>query len=60
MEKQWRVNYEVLYYDEIVPTKYTVNFIYFETVMNFLRNTEKHQNLISFNIERIIDNPHKP
>ena len=60
MTKQWRIHYEVLYSDELVPTRYTVDFIYFETVMNFLRNTEKHQNLISFTIERIIDNPYKP
>jgi hypothetical protein len=59
-KKQWRVHYEVLYTGELTPALYTVDFIYFETVMIFLRNTEKHLNLISFTIERIIDNPYKP
>lgn len=59
MKNQWRINYEVLYSDETEPTAYELEFIYFETAMNFLRNTEKHQNLISFSINRIIDNPYK-
>lgn len=51
--KQWKLTYEILFTGESEPSRYTVEFIYFETVMSFIRNTEKHQNLLSFTVERI-------
>lgn len=56
MKKQWKVTYEILFTSENEPSRYEVEFIYFETVMVFLKNTQKHQNLLSFTIERITYN----
>ena len=51
--KQWKVTYEVLYTTDTEPTRYEVEFMYFDTIMLFFKNTEKHQNLLSFTVERI-------
>ena len=53
MKKNYKLTYEVLYTSEIEPTRYTVEFIYFETLMEFIKNTAKHQNLLSLTVERI-------
>ena len=55
MLKQWKVTYEILYTNDTEPTRYEFEFRYFETAMTVLRNTEKHQNLLSFTIERITE-----
>ena len=53
MNKNYKLTYEVLYTSENEPTRYTVEFIYFETLMEFIKNTAKHQNLISFTFEKL-------
>ena len=53
MKKQWKLTYEILYTSEKEPNRYTVEFLYYETLLEFLRMTERHQNLISFTVEKI-------
>lgn len=53
MNKQWKVTYEILFTSDNEPTRYEVEFLYFETAMMFIKNTEEHQNLIFVTIERI-------
>lgn len=53
MNKQWKVTYEILFTSDNEPTRYEVEFLYFETAMMFIKNTEVHQNLIFATIERI-------
>ena len=53
MKKQWKLTYEILYTSEKEPNRYTVEFLYYETVLEFLLMTERHQNLISFTVEKI-------
>jgi hypothetical protein len=53
MNKNYKLTYEVLYTSESEPTRYTVEFIYFETLMEFIKNTAKHQNLLSLTMERL-------
>ena len=53
MNKNYKLTYEVLYTSENEPSCYTVEFIYFETLMEFIKNTAKHQNLLSLTVERI-------
>ena len=53
MNKNYKLTYEILFTSESEPSRYTVEFIYFETLMEFIKNTAKHQNLISFTMERI-------
>ena len=52
MNKNYKLSYEILFTSESEPSRYTVEFIYFETLVEFIKNTAKHQNLISFNMER--------
>ena len=51
--KNWRVTYEVLFVGNTQPTRTVVEFHYFETAIMFLKQTEKHQNVLFFNIEKI-------
>ena len=53
MYKQWKVTYEILFTSENEPSRFSAEFIYFETAMMFIKNTEVHQNLIFATIERI-------
>lgn len=53
MKKNYKLTYEILFTSDSEPTRYTVEFIYFETLMEFIKNTAKHQNLISFTFERL-------
>lgn len=53
MKKNYKLTYEILFTTHNEPSRYTVEFIYFETLMEFINNTAKHQNLISFTMERL-------
>lgn len=53
MNKHYKLTYEILFTGESEPSRYTVEFIYFETLMEFIKNTAKHQNLISFTFEKL-------
>lgn len=53
MKKNYKLTYEILFTSDNEPSRFTVEFIYFNTVIEFLKNTAKHQNLISFDVERI-------
>lgn len=53
MNKHYKLTYEILFTSESEPSRYTVEFIYFETLMEFIKNTAKHQNLISFTFEKL-------
>lgn len=53
MEKNYKLTYEILFTSENEPSRYTVEFIYFETLMEFIKNTAKHQNLLSFTVEKL-------
>ena len=53
MKKNYILTYEILFTSDNEPSRYTVEFIYFETLMEFIKNTAKHQNLLSFTVERI-------
>lgn len=53
MKKNYKLTYEILFTSEIEPSRYTVEFIYFDTLIEFLKNTAKHQNVTSFTMEKI-------
>ena len=53
MKKRYRLTYEILFTSDNEPSRFTVDFIYFETLMEFLKNTANHQNLISFTMETL-------
>ena len=53
MKKHYKLTYEILFTSDNEPSRYTVEFIYFETLMEFIKNTAKHQNLISFTFEKL-------
>lgn len=53
MNKNYKLTYEVLYTSETEPSRYTVEFIYFETLMEFIKNTANHQNLLTFTVEKL-------
>lgn len=53
--KKWKLTYSVLYVWEDVPRNYTMEFIYLETLLRFIKDTEKDTNqfLISFSVEKL-------
>lgn len=53
--KQWKLTYSVLYVWEDEPINYTMEFIYLETLLRFIKDTEKDANqlLISFSVEKL-------
>lgn len=53
MNKQYKLTYEILFTSESEPSRYTVEFIYFDTVLEFIKNTAKHQHLLSFTVEKL-------
>ena len=53
MKKNYKLTYEILFTSDSVPSRFTVEFIYFETLMEFIKNTAKHQNLLSFTVEKL-------
>lgn len=53
MEKNYKLTYEILFTSETEPSRYTVEFIYFETLMEFIKNTANHQNLLTFTVEKL-------
>lgn len=53
MKKNYKLTYEILFTSDNEPSRFTVEFIYFETLMEFIKNTAEHQNLISFTMERL-------
>ena len=53
MNKNYKLTYEILFTSDNEPSRFTVEFIYFETLMEFIKNTSNHQNLLSFTVERI-------
>lgn len=53
MNKHYKLTYEIQFTGESKPRRYTIEFIYFETLMEFIKNTAKHQNLISFTFEKL-------
>lgn len=50
---KWKLTYEILYANKKEPTKYELEFIFFESAMRYISLTEECQNLLSFTIERI-------
>lgn len=53
MKKNYRLTYELLFTSDNEPSRFTIEFIYFDTLIEFLKITAKHQNIISFTMERI-------
>lgn len=53
--KKWKLTYSVLYVWEDEPKNYTMEFIYLETLLRFIKDTEKDANqfLISFSVEKL-------
>lgn len=53
--KQWKLTYSVLYVWEDEPINYTMEFKYLETLLCFIKDTEKDPNqfLLSFSVEKL-------
>lgn len=53
--KEWKLTYTVLYAWEKEPTEYIAYFMFLETVIYFINETEKdtNQKLLSFNVQRL-------
>lgn len=53
MKKNYKLTYELLFTNEIEPSRFTIEFIYFDTLIEFLKITAKHQHIISFTMEKL-------
>ena len=52
-KKQWRVTYHILFTSENEASEFTCDFYFIETLLDFLKRTAEHQNLLDFKVERL-------
>jgi hypothetical protein len=52
-KKEWKVTYHLLFAGESEPSEFSCDFYYFETALQFLKQTAEHQNLLDLKIESL-------
>lgn len=52
-KKQWRLTYHILFTAESEPSEFTCDFYFIETLLDFLKRTAVHQNLLDFKVQRL-------
>lgn len=58
MKKEWKVTYHLLFEGENEPSKFSCEFYYIETAIEFLKRTAEHQTLLDFTVTRLTNNPY--
>ena len=53
MKKNYKLTYEILFKSKNEPSRYILELNYFEMIMEYIKITEKNQNLLSFTVEKL-------